>query len=275
MSNQVRYTPATAGREKTAGLWANSLEAYESDPSIGQYKFEDFEVYRANTTDASAVLDWFIQDATAGGTVENFTSIAGVDGLITLSADTGTDWFGIEAHRGGTSTTLATIVLPSHSTLARGDVVVEYYIKIDDCDHWFLGLSEPIVEFLGATGALPTNSDYIGFFREDGGIVYFVSANDNAGGTGVVNKIAILTAAQATTLQAAGYFKIGFRANRDLGVSVFVENVSKHVEIATFDTDGLPIETLTHKIALLRGATGDNTTVAATVDWVAEFIGAK
>ena len=274
MSGYVRYTPATPGREKTPNLWGKALEAYAVDPAVGIYRFDDFtDKFLANTTDASANSNWFIQDAAAGGTSENFTSIDGVDGLVTLSATTGTDHFGIEAHYGSTATTQGIINLCTHSTDERGDVIVEFYIKIDDCDQWFVGLTEPIVEFLGATGALPTSSDYIGFYRSDAGALTFVAANDNNGGTAVADSVTLLTAAQTTTLQAAGYMKLGFKVKRDQKVSVYVENESYQVAIdAGFNKLALPIETLTYKIALQRGPTADNATVAATLDWVGSFV---
>lgn len=273
MSNYVRYSKSTPGRELTPGLWSKKLEAWANDPSVGTFRFEDFERDRVNVTDASTELGWWLQDAAAGGTVESFVSVAGSIGLARLSATTGTDHFGIEAHFGATATTLGIIELPTHSTAAKGDVVFEVRVNIDDAQQWFIGLTEPIVDFLGATSALPTNSDYIGFFRSDGGALRLVCANDNNGGTAVTFDATLLTAAQTTTLQATGYIKLGFCVRRDGGLDIYVNGVPyTKVAAATVNSLAFPIETLTYKLGLYRDATGDNATVGATFDWVASFV---
>jgi hypothetical protein len=40
------------------------------------------------------------------------------------------------------------------------------------------------------------------------------------------------------------------------------------------DTDALPIETLTEKYAITRGATGDNANLDLPIDWVGTFVDA-
>lgn len=273
MSAYVRYTKSTKGRELTAGLWAKHLEAYNHDPSVGTFRFHDFLEYRANTTDATGVKGWFLQDAAAGGTNENFTSVEGVDGRVTLSATTGTDYFGIEAHYGETATSLGIIELPTSTTDPRGDVVFETRLNLGTVDTWFVGLTEPIVDFLSATCTLPTTSDYIGLYRLDGGAIQLVAANDNNGGTAVTFAVSILTAAQATALQALGYVNLGFCVRRDGGVDVYVNGVPyTKVAAATVNSLALPIEALTYKIGLYRGPTADAATVSATIDWVASFV---
>lgn len=274
MSNQVRYEKATPGREKTSGLWGDCLEAYADDPSIGSYYFEDFVLPFTNTTDASATTNgWFIQDAAAGGTVESFASAAGVDSVATLGATTGTDHFGIEAHRGVTATTLGTVNLPTHSTDPRGDVVFEARVKLDGSDNYFIGLTEPIVEFLSATGTLPTTSDYIGFYRADGGALKFVCANDNNGGTAVTDEVTLLSAAAIGALD--DYINLGFKVSRDQKLTIYVNGVSYHTEAATISSLAFPIESLTQKLATTRGATGDLATVDIDIDWIATFVEAE
>jgi hypothetical protein len=273
MSNFVRYSKSTVGRELTPGLWSKKLEAWANDPSVGQFRFEDFNEYRANTTDASGVKGWFLQDAAAGGTNENFTSIEGVDGIVTLSATTGTDHFGIEVHYGETSTSLGIIELPTSTTDARGDVVFEVRLDLNETDTWFVGLTEPLVDFLGATAALPATSDYIGFFASDDGALRLVSANDNNGGTAVTFDVTLLTAAQRIALQALGYIKLGFCVRRDGGLDIYVNGTPyTKVAAATVVSTAFPEEVLTYKIGLYRGPTGDDATVSANIDWVASFV---
>jgi hypothetical protein len=273
MSSYVRFTKSTVGRELTPGLWAKHLESWANDPAVGTYRFEDFKEFFANTTDATANQNWFIQDAAAGGTSENFTSIEGVDGIVTLSATTGTDHFGIEAHYGGTATSLGIIELPTSTTDPRGDVVFEARLDLNETDTWFVGLSEPVVEFLGATAALPTGSDYIGFFASDDGALRLVAANDNNGGTAVTFDITLLTAAQRIALQALGYIKLGFCVRRDGGLDIYV-NGTPYTKVAAASVNSLafPEEVLTYKIGLYRGPTGDDATVSANIDYVASFV---
>lgn len=273
MSNYVRYSKSTPGRELTPGLWSSKLEAWANDPSVGIYRFEDFTTPRTNTTDASTELGWFIQDAAAGGTTESFVSVAGNYGEARLSADTGTDHFGIEAHFGATATSLGIIALPTHTTAGQGDVCFETRVKIDDAQQWFIGLTEPIVEFLSNTSTLPTGSDYIGFFRHDGGAIRLVAANDNNGGTEVTFDVTLLTTAEATALQALGYIKLGFCVRADGGVDIYV-NGKPYTKVAATKVSklALPIELLTYKLGVYRDATGDNATVGATFDWIASFV---
>jgi hypothetical protein len=274
--NTVRY-PVRAedlGREKSASLWRNSLEKYadqaSGDPEIGAFYYDDFGKPRSNTTDASKDEGWFIQDAEAGGTVESFASIASPDGVARLSADTGTDHFGIEAHRGATATSVGRVNLPTHATDPRGRVVYETRVKLAASDQYFIGLTEPIVEFLSTTSTLPADSDYIGFFRSDAGVLKFVTATDNDGATAVTDEATILTAAEVDAL--TDYVKLGFAVNPDSSVEIFVNGVSYHVLAATINPLALPIEALTEKYATTRGATGDLDDVALDIDWVATFV---
>lgn len=273
MSNYVRYSKSTPGRELTPALWARILEAWANDPSVGSFDFDDFLQPISNTTDASGAHGWFIQDAVAGGTNESFASQASPDGVARLSADTGTDHFGIELHRGMTATNVAGVNLPTHSTDPRGRVVFEARVDLSGSDNYFVGLTEPIVEFLSATGTLPTSSDYIGFYRADSGDLKFVCANDNNGGTAVTDEATILTDAQITA--KTDFVKLGFAVNRDQTVDIFVDGVSYRTQALTINSLALPIEGLTKKIATTRGATGDLASVAVDIDWIGTFVEAE
>ena len=274
---QVRYNTVTLDRRLSANLWRNSLDEYaDGHPEIGSFDFCDFVGRDAvgNTSDAAAQSGWFVQDAAAGGTNENFANVASPDGIAVLSASTGTDHFGIEAHRGYSATTGAWVNLPTHATDARGRVVFETYVDFDESDNWFIGLTEAIVEFLSATGTLPTASDYIGFYRADDGDLKFVCANDNDGGTAVTDSITIIAAADAPT----GLQKVGFAVNKDNSVEICVAGDLIKLDTSgvtiVVDEDALPIETLTQKYATTRGATGDLAAVALRVDWCACFVAA-
>ena len=270
--NAVRYPKVTIGREKTAALWNDAMEAYASLPEVGTYYFEDFHEPFANPTDAAVAVvpGYFVQDAAAGGTAESFTNAASPHGLARLFATTGTDHFGIEAHRGSTSTSLGSVNLPTHSTDPQGEVIFETYVDFDLSDNWFIGLTEPIVQFLSSIGVLPTDSDYIGFQRIDAGALLFVTGNDNNAGTAVIDSATILATADVPT----GLTKLGFRVNRDQSVDIFVDGVSYVTLAATINALALPIETLTQKYATTRGATGDLADVTIDIDWVATWVAA-
>lgn len=277
-SSIVRFPSSTGNdRSLTAGLWGKSLEQYvQADPEIGSFYFNDFLKPVSNTTDASAAEGWFIQDAAAGGTDESWLSTASPDGVVTLSATTGTDHFGIEAHRGATATTLGTVALPTHSTDARGRVIYETRVNLNDADSdtFFIGFTEPIVEFLSATSTLPTTSDYIGFYRSDAGAIQFVCANDNNGGTAVTDSVEVVADASVPTNE---WVKLGFAVNPGPGgtatVDIYVNGVRKNTESASINYLALPIEYLTQKYAITRGATGDIANADLPIDWVGTFVG--
>lgn len=278
--NTVRYPVRAAdlGREKSAALWRQSLEKYadqaSGDPEVGAFYYDDFGKPRVNTTSASVNEGWFTQIAVAGAaTSPNFSSEPSPDGVARLSATTGTDHFGIEAHRGASATTLGRVNLPTHGTDARGRVVYETRVKLAGSDQYFIGLTEPIVNFLSATSGLPTTSDYIGFYRVDKGVLKFVVGNDNNGGTAVTDEATILTAAEVDA--KTGFVKLGFAVNPDKSVEIFVDGVSKHVLADGILSTALPIEALTEKYATTRGATGDLADVKLDIDWVATFVAAK
>lgn len=274
--NQVRYSTVNssgvrvADRSLSADLWRNLGEKFiigATDPQLGTVEFDDFQKLNPNTTDATTVDGWLLQDSAAGGTNESFVTAVHPDGIAVLSATTGTDWFGISAARINKN-----INLPSHGTLPKGDTAIGFRLSLDAVDHYFVGAAEETSEFLGATGALPADTDYIGFFRSDGGNLTFVCANDNNGGTAVTYSVTLLTAANIPDA-ADEYTKLEFRVNKDLSVDIAVGG-----KLILVDTSGarirvnplaLPIETLTAIVETQRGATGDLATVEVPIDWYA------
>lgn len=262
-------------RDLSSECWRGLLEKF-GDPTLGNLRDDDFKTPASNTTDASADEGWFIQDAAAGGTVESFVSVAGKpEGVRRLSATTGTDHFGIEAHRGKTATNLGDVVLPTHTSNPKSTVAFHARVGLDLADTYFVGLTEPIVEFLSATSTLPATSDYIGFSRTDAGDLKFVCANDNNGGTAVTDEVTILAAADIP--DASGVMaKLEFRVNADNTVEIYVDDVrylkDTSGDLIVIDPDALPIESLTPKLAILRGATADLATVTMDVDRVTTYV---
>jgi hypothetical protein len=269
-------------RQLTPDLWNNAREQWvEADPASGQFYFEDFvETLLGNTTDASAQEGWYIEEASAAGaTAESFVSavVAGGIGVAVLSATTGTDEQGIEAHRGSSATTGFTVNLPTHGVSPQGRVIYETRVNLNDADsdQFFIGLAEPGIDLLIAAGALAADRDYIGFYRLDGGGIQFVCANDNAGGTAVTDAVTIVADADVPTNE---WVRLGFSVNENLTVDIFyngqrIGRDTSGVDIV-IDTDALPIETLTEKYAITRGATGDNANLDLPIDWVGTFVDA-
>ena len=276
----ARVTPRT-GRGLSP-IWRNALQAFsKNDPTFGVLVInEDFTGrFVTNATDASEANGWFIQDAAAGGTVENLSLVAGnPDGVALLSATTGTDHFGIEAHWGTTSTSQGVVTFNGATTYARGDVVYEARVDATDQKQFFVGLTEPIVDFLGATSGLPANSDYIGFFRSDGGGLQFVLANDNNGGTAVSDTYTIKTAAEMDALENASvdnnWLNLAFRVNKDDSIELSVNDEWYGISKNALNPLAIPIEALTPKFGAYRGATDDQATVELYVDYVHVFVGA-
>lgn len=266
-----RIATSTVQRLHSPELWRNALEKFD-EPSVAQYYFDDFVTNQfANTSDASSAGGWYIQDGAAGGTSESFIATNGPNGIQTLSAATGTAHFSIEAHRGPAATTGATVNLPSHASAGKGAVVFEARVSLTAAHATFVGLTEAIAVFLDATSDVPTDSDYIGFYKEAAGDLLFVNANDNDGGTAVSSSKTILAAADVPT----GYTKLGFRVNADQTVEIFVNG--SRVRTDTSDvpivvaTTSLPIETLVERFVVGRGG-GAATTVSLPIDWVATYV---
>lgn len=276
MTNQVRYNTVNssgvrvADRAVSADLWRNLRDKFilgGDDAQLGVAEFYDFVHLSPNTTDASTLEGWKLQDAAAGGTNESFVSAADPDGIGVVSATTGTDWFGISIARINKNINLA-----SHGTNPRGDSAFGYRLSLDAVDTYFVGLGEETEEFLSTTGTLPTDTDYIGFYRLDGGNLLFVAANDNNGGTAVLYSVIVMLAADIPDASAE-FTKLEWRVNKDLTVEISVGGT-----IRKLDTSGnpilvnplaLPIETLTTIVETQRGATGDLATVDIPIDWYA------
>lgn len=291
MSVNPLYDKTTPDKSRglTASVWRQSLQAYcANNPEFGVRIKDDFETpVVANTSDASAVSNWFIQDAAAGGTSESLISTSHPNGYRTLSAATGTAHFGIEAHYGTTSTSLGTVFTPfyggSSATAAQqalrpNRVVYETRVDLGTLGTFFIGLTEPIVEFLSSTSTLPANSDFIGFYRLTDGALTFEIFNDNNGGTAVSDSITLLTSTEMAALESAtadtNIVKLAFAINKQpwgISFDVAVNGVWYGSLAKTLDPLACPIEALTPKYAIGRGGSSD-TTVALPIDSIDVFM---
>lgn len=273
-----RVATASPTRGKSPLLWAGALERF-SEEAEGAHYVEDF----VNAVDASSVDadgggetrfagQWTMVNSAAGGTNTNFATIAdptGAIGAARLTAASGTDWFGVSAGR--LSKCYKT---PKHTSDPRSLLIFEVRVDLSESDTYFLGLGEETSEFLSSTGTLPTDTDYIGFYRLNSGDLQFVMANDNNGGTAVTFAADILTDAAITAL--TDFVKLGFRVNADGSVIV---TVNEEIIVTRSDTGALfrptegaiPIETLNQIYETQRGETGDLAAVTIDFDWIETF----
>ena len=266
--NVPRYAKATPDvtRGLTSDVWRQSLEKYASlDPAFGTRFSDDFVenvVGIGGTTSATENSKWSaIEAATTGGTYDVDNVAGEPDGAATFNST------GTSNHQGIEATGAAYANLATHSTDARGRVVFEARVDFSTADTVFVGLTEAISQFLSTTSALPTNSDYIGFYTDDGGATLsLVCANDNAGGTAVTDSYAIPTA----DLAASGYQRVAFAVNRDKSVDVAVNGVYYGKLKNGIRSTALPIESLAPRVAATAG--GGTTAPAILVDTVDMFV---
>ena len=247
-------------RVLSAALWGNSLTGFYGNGSLtGRFEFEDFHDF-FNTTDASSANGWFIQDGTDGGTAENFSSTNSPTGEVVLSATTGTDDFGIEAHSGGAATIGGKFVTFGHDTLARGRAGYEVRLDPASAVIWFAGWSEPLAVFLTTTSALPT-SDYCGFFRATTtGDVTFVTRKGSVTDSAIV---------QVTADLETGFNKYGYVIEKTGEVILTVNGQYLETESKSINPLALPDEILVNRFSTYNGAVAAPATVALTIDWLA------
>lgn len=268
----VRISTSDPTRQRTPELWRGVLEQFANGSEFGYLSTVEFvDEVDATADDADGSGEtrfaqrYLVQNSAAGGTNTNFLTLTSPDdyyGAARLEGDTGTDWFGVSAC--GQNKWIKT---PKHSTDPREVLVCEYLVDLSGSDTYFLGLGEETSEFLSATGTLPTDSDYIGFYRLDAGRLRFVCANDNNGGTAVTADVNVVEVADIS----ADPVKLGFRVNSDGTVEIFVAE-AKIVKESDDNADiniaetAIPIETLNEVYETQRGATGDLAAVVLDFD---------
>lgn len=273
---------ADNSRSLSAVLWRAANEQYASDnPNIGTFLYDDFLEAKVNTVGAFSDGWWLEEEGASGATAEAFDSGTNAVspfavGIANLAATTGTDWQGVKVHRGGSATTAGRAIrTPKHTTQPQGDVIYEtrVFLNTQQNDTFFLGLAEADADLFDATGGLVADADYVGFYRTDAAGLVFVCRNDVNGGTAVSHSSTIIATAD---VPEDAWVKLGFRINQDFSVEISVNG-----QIIKKDTSGvdirvsplaIPIESLTETKAVIRGATGDNATVALATDFDATFV---
>lgn len=263
----AQTTPWT-GRGLDPAIWGpRTVRDYHSDdPKFGIRIRDDFTTERTNTTDASAEDHWWIQDAAAGGTSESFVSTASGDGVATLSADTGTAHFGIEAWYAKSAAGVATLPTGKHRTAAsaRGRLNFQTRVDLDDADVFFIGLTEGGAEFLSATSTLPDGVDYAGFFY-DGSTLKFETRNDNNGGTDVEGSYTITDSIQT------GWNNLAFAIDKDGQVHISFNGQYYGPAKNSLSATATPVEFLLPRYCITRGS-GSSTAVDLPIDSIDIFV---
>lgn len=271
MSSVPQYdlTLPTTKRGLSAPLWRNILGAYVSnDPQFG-VRFTDDFIRRissavSGTTSATAELFWSAADAAAAGGTYSLVIVENPDGHARLGSTGTTNHFGVEAQGP------PMVALPTHTTLARGAVVYEARLDFEDADTVFAGLSEAGDNFLSSSSALPSDSDYLGYYTADNGTtVVFHAHNDNAGATASSASYTI----PASLLASSGFNKLGFRVNTDSSLELCVNGQWIPASVHGITSASLPIETLVPRLSATAG--GGTTAPNILVDRVDVFVAAN
>lgn len=269
MSYPLSRFPFIGSKGRTSALWRGTLEKYGQDPNLVRTFLADFDSPKTlafTTTALTAGHSWIVGEAGATGAASgSFSSTSNSEGTMLLTAATNTDWEGAQVQAGEATAQGESIVLPTHSTGPKGEVVFEASVALLDStnDTFFVGFAEPgmsATALLSATGVLTDAADYIGFYRLDSGDLQFVVRNDNSGGTAVEYNVDVVADAD---LPDNTWVKLGFRISETNKVEIWVDGAEV---TRTSDTNAkinvpstaLPIEYLTRKAVVLRGAAGDN-----------------
>lgn len=267
----TRISPTTSGRERTPDLWRNLLDRYESDPLLGTLRSEDFQNKNVNNALAVEKDGWLVaEDGLTGATSEELNSTESADGRATLSAATGTDHMGVKCSVSTSVTVCEGVVLPTHASEAKGDVVFEAIVAVSTLNPTlFVGLAAAMAQLHGNTSLL-VDLDYIGFNRLDDGDLQFV-ANTAAGTTTAIDVLA------SADVPASGDIKLGFRVNASGSVEVFIDGVrvkkttDTGVSVAV-PTTSQPVDYLCRTVAAIRGATADNATSVVDIDKIEVYV---
>ena len=274
----TRISSTEVGRARSASLWGSALEAYGNDPTLGTLRSDDFTRPLVVAEDASTGGWLCSEDGVAGATSQVYNTNANPNGEFVLGGTAGADYVGVKMQAASTVALGEGIVLPTATTGSKSDVFFEarVYLDLSSNDTLFVGLAEPAatVLFLAAASALPDNSDYIGFYRVDGGDLQFVVRNDNAGGTAVEYNVDVQAAADVTE---DDYVKLGFRVTSGQVTEIYVDGTRVVNETAgstkiAVTTTSLPIEPLCRTVSVGRGTTLNNATVECLVDHIECYV---
>lgn len=260
MSFLTRFpSPTSQTRGDMATLWKSANDrAAMGDGTYGSVFEMDFHVLP--TTGVVAVT------ALNSASAEGFAKIAGQYGSASLIATTAAD------HRG------AQVYIPtlgSFTNDANGQLIFQADVNLFQCSTFFIGLMETGGTVFDASSALPTDLDYMGFYRLDGGVVSFVSNFDS--GTDVTDTVTVL-AADYYHKETAGESeptRLGFAVSNDKLRRLVVDDVAYKSAIDAFTNTALPAATigLSPVFAAARGATQDETAVRLDVDRIKIYQG--
>lgn len=259
MSFLTRFpTPATQTRGDMATLWKGANDrAAQGDGSHGSVFEMDFHVLPSGIVTVTA-----LNSATA----EGFDKIAGQYGIASLVATTGAD------HRGAQ---VEFDTVGSFLNDANGELIVQFDVNLFRCSTFFLGLFETGATVFDASSALPTNIDFMGFYRLNGGAVNFVSNFD--AGTDVTDTVEVL-ASDYYHAEAAGESeptRLGFAVSNDKLRRLVVDDVAYKAAVDAYTNTALPSTSinLLPVIAIARGASQDETDVRLDVDRIKIYQG--
>jgi hypothetical protein len=231
-------------------LWDNvPFEGAKSNPQYGAFTYSDFD----NFFDVEATVT-----ALNSATGESFNKVAATKGKRRLTATTAAD------DRG------AQVFLPaigSFQPAGGRTIVLDLGLDLRLCSTFFIGLMEDGATVLAADSTLPTDKDYIGFYRFDGGVVKFVSHKE--GSPDVDDEVDLLAATYYHKEQTAQdeITRIGLRISGLDKVRAAIDNVGFRSLMDTISASSIPDGVLTPVLAIARGETQDEATVVLDADY--------
>lgn len=249
------FTNAVGGaRGLQASLWGNiPRDAAQSDPRHGTFVYSDFD----NFFDAEATVT-----ALNSATGESFNKVAATKGKRRLTATTAADDRGVQ------------VFLPAIGSFqpAAGRVIcLELGLDLRLCSTFFIGLMEDGATVFDAASLLPTNKDYIGFYRFDGGAVKLVAHKE--AGTDIDDEVEILAAdyyhKEATAQDEET--RIGLKVVGLSKVYAVIDEKGYLSKTDTISSTAIPDGVLTPVLAAARGETQDEATVVIDGDYYAAY----
>jgi hypothetical protein len=244
------FTQDQVTRGLQAGLWDNvPFEAAKSNPQYGTFEYSDFD----NFFDTEATVT-----ALNSGASESFDKVAATKGKRRLTATTAADHRGVQ------------VLLPaigSFQPAAGRTIVLDLGLDLRLCSTFFIGLIEDGATIFDASSVLPTNKDYIGFYRLDGGVVKFVSHKE--GSPDVDDEVDLLAATyyHAESTAQDEITRIGLRISGLDKVRASIDNVGFRALMDTISGTSIPDGVLTPAFAIARGETQDEATVVLDADY--------
>lgn len=247
--------PFTEGaRGLQAQLWGGIPRAAAlTDPRHGTFVYSDFD----NFFDTEATVT-----ALNSSTGEAFDKVAGTKGKRRLTATTGADHRGVQ------------VLLPAIGSFQPADgrvICIEFGLDLRLCSTFFIGFIEDGATVFSAASALPTDKDYIGLYRVDGGVVKLVTHKEAS--TDVDDEVQILAADyyhKESTAQTEET-RIGIKIVGLDSIYVVIDEQGYRSATETLSGLAIPDAVLTPALAAARGATQDEATVVIDADYYAAY----